>query len=613
MLRISGTLSHKGRGKKVRHSHKKGPGRNRGPIRERQESTRLLVGALLERGAQNIAQRRARIGGAVLRDGFLFFGDFQCLDRNLHLAGLLVELDHPRIDLFANRKTLGALIVAVARQFGALDEGGEVGAGDPDLDAAFLDLEHLAGHDRALLDVAGFGKWIALELLDAERDALLLDIDIEHHGFHHVALLEVVDHLLARKLPVEVGQMHHAVDIALEPEEQAELGLVLDLALDHRSDREFLDEHFPGVTHGLLEAERNPSLDRIDFQDLHFDFLRGRHDLAGVHVLFGPRHFRDVDQALDARLQFDEGAVVGDVGDAAGEAHIERILRFDALPGIVQQLLHAERDAVGLVVDLDDLDLHGLADGQDLGRVIDAAPGDVGDVQEAVDAAEIDERTVIGDVLDHAVDDLALFEVLHQLLALFGAGLFQNRAARHHDVAAAAIHLEDLERLRIVHQRRDVANRADIDLRARQERHRAIEIDGEAALDLIEDDAVHLLVVVERLLELAPAFLAARLVARQHGLAERVLDAVEKHLDLVADLEIGLAAGPCEFAQRHAAFGFQADVDDGHVLLDRNNDALDDGAFLQVAAGKGLVEHRGKIIAGTIIGSSSPSHLVSSF
>src|SRR5579864_988911 len=56
-------------------------------------------------------------------------------------------------------------------------------------------------------------------------DALLLDIDIEHHGLDHVALLEVVDHLLARLLPVEVGQMDHAVDIALEPEEQAELGL----------------------------------------------------------------------------------------------------------------------------------------------------------------------------------------------------------------------------------------------------------------------------------------------------------------------------------------------------------------------------------------------------
>ena len=183
-----------------------------------------------------------------------------------------------------------------------------------------------------------------------------------------------------------------------------------------------------------------------------------------MDVLLGPRHLGDVDQAFDARLEFDEGAVVGDVGDAALEAHADRILGLDALPGVGLQLLHAERDAVRLVVDLDDLDLHLLADVEHLGRVIDAPPGDVGHVQQAVDAAEVDERTVVGDVLDHAVDDLALFEVLHQLLALLGARLFQHGAARHHDVAAPAIHFQDLERLRHVHQRSDVADRPDIDL-----------------------------------------------------------------------------------------------------------------------------------------------------
>ena len=94
-----------------------------------------------------------------------------------------------------------------------------------------------------------------------------------------------------------------------------------------------------------------------------------------------------------------------------------------------------------------------------------------------------------------------------------------------------------------VHQRRDVADRPDVDLRARQERHRAVEIDREAALDLVEDDARDLLVALERLLELAPALLAARLVARQHRLAERVLDALEIDLDGVADLDLVAAAG----------------------------------------------------------------------
>ncbi len=242
--------------------------------------------------------------------------------------------------------------------------------------------------------------------------------------------------------------MDHAVDVAVEAEEQAELGLVLDLAFDDRAGRILLDEDFPRIAHGLLETERDAALDRIDFEDLHFDFLRGRDDLAGMHVLLGPGHFGDVDQAFDARLQFHERAVVGDVGDAALEAGADRILGLDALPRIVEQLLHAERDAVRLVVDLDDLHLHRLADIEHFGRVIDAAPRDVGDMQQAVDAAEIDEGAVIGDVLDHAVDDLTLFEILHQFLTLLGARLFQHGAARHDDVAAAAIHLQDLELLR---------------------------------------------------------------------------------------------------------------------------------------------------------------------
>jgi hypothetical protein len=263
---------------------------------------------------------------------------------------------------------------------------------------------------------------------------------------------------------------------------------------------------------------------------------------------------------------------------------------------------------VGLVVDLDDLDLHLLADIEHLGRMIDAPPRDIGDVQETVDAAEIDEGAVVGDVLDHAVDDLALFEVLHQLLALLGARLFQHGAARHHDVAAAAIHFQDLEGLRLIHQRRHVADRPDVDLAARQERHRAVEIDGEAALDLIEDDALDLFVAVEGLFELAPALLAPRLVAREHGLAERVLHPLEIDLDRIADLDVSLPARPREFAQRDAALGLGPDVDDGEVLLDADDRPLDDGALLRAALGKGLFEHFREIFARRRGGTDGGGH-----
>src|SRR5690606_38511764 len=128
---------------------------------------------------------------------------------------------------------------------------------------------------------------------------------------------------------------------------------------------------------------------------------------------------------------------------------------------------------------------------------------------------------------DDAFDHLALFEVLDDLRTLLCTALFQHGAARNDDVAAAAIHLQDLEGLRVVHQRGDVADRANIDLRTRQEGNGAVQIDGEAALDLVEDDAFDALTLGKLLFELDPALLAASLFAGKHGFAQRVLDALD--------------------------------------------------------------------------------------
>ncbi len=218
-------------------------------------------------------------------------------------------------------------------------------------------------------------------------------------------------------------------------------------------------------------------------------------------------------------LQLDERTVVGDVRDGALDLLAIRILGRDAIPRIGLELLHAERDAVGFLVDADDLNLDRLTDVQDFRRMVDAAPCHVGDVQQAVDAAEVNERTVIGDVLDDAFNNLTLFEVLDDFRTLFGTRLFENRAARDNDVAAALVHLEDFEGLRVVHERRDVADRTDVDLRTRKEGNSAVEIDGETTLDLVEDDAFDAFAGFKLLFQAAPALFAASLLARQNSFA----------------------------------------------------------------------------------------------
>src|SRR5579864_9107483 len=99
-----------------------------------------LVFALFQRGAQNVAERSAGIGGAVLRERFLLLGDFERLDRDGNFVGLAVESGDAGIYFLAHGKAFGPLLAAIAREIRPLDEGREFGADDLDFKTAFLDL-----------------------------------------------------------------------------------------------------------------------------------------------------------------------------------------------------------------------------------------------------------------------------------------------------------------------------------------------------------------------------------------------------------------------------------------------------------------------------------------
>ena len=115
-------------------------------------------------------------------------------------------------------------------------------------------------------------------------------------------------------------------------------------------------------------------------------------------------------------------------------------------------------------------------------------------------------------------------------------------------------------------------------------------------LTLLKITPVDLLALLVQLLEAGPALFAASLVARENGLTESVLDALEVDFDGVADLDIARLAANAELLQRHAAFHLEAHVDDREVLLDANDLALDDGTFEKVVLGEAFGKHRGEVV-----------------
>ena len=297
-----------------------------------------------------------------------------------------------------------------------------------------------------------------------------------------------------------------------------------------------------------------------------------------LHAL-RPRHLADVDQAFDALLQFDERAVVGHADDASGNVRALGITMLGIEPRIGRELLESERDALLLFVVLQNLDLNLIADVDQVFGVSEASPGHVGDVEQAVEAAEIDERAVLGQVLHDAGQDRSFFEVLERLGALFVLLAFEQIFARDDDVAALLVQLDDGDFDGLALHAVEIADGAQVNLRAGQERVRAENVDGQAALDAVDHDGLDRLLLVVGLFDFFPGVDALRLLVREVDVALFGLALVAHHVDFVAGLELGLALVIENFGQRQHAFRLGADIDD-HVRRGQlQHRALDHAIF----------------------------------
>ena len=95
------------------------------------------------------------------------------------------------------------------------------------------------------------------------------------------------------------------------------------------------------------------------------------------------------------------------------------------------------------LVHVQNVDLEFLVDLDHVSGVLNAIPGHVRDVQQAIDAAQVDERAELGDVLDDALAGLARLDGREQFALQAGAVFFQQLAAGNDDVASNLVDLED--------------------------------------------------------------------------------------------------------------------------------------------------------------------------
>src|SRR5262245_52240108 len=221
--------------------------------------------------------------------------------------------------------------------------------------AAELGLHHVAQAGAAALlllaEVLAVVLALVEERLHRQRDLTVLRVDVDDLDVDRLALAHDVARVL-HALVLELGDVDQTLDARLDLDEGAEVGDLRDLAVHAAAHRGALGERVPGIRLELLDAEAEPLVLDVDVENDGLDLVTLLEHLARVLDALGPADVGDVHEAVHALLDADEDAEVGDVADLALDDGADRVLVLEERPGVLLDLLHAERDALGLRIDV---------------------------------------------------------------------------------------------------------------------------------------------------------------------------------------------------------------------------------------------------------------------
>ena len=243
-------------------------------------------------------------------------------------------------------------------------------------------------------------------------------------------------------------------------------------------------------------------------------------------------------QGINAWLQLDKCAKVCHAGNLAGDHGSDCVLLGRIIPRVRIRELAGQRDLTALAVDVLDHDLDLLANLEDLLRVLNMAPGHLGNMEKSICAAQIDERAKICHILDNALDTVADMNPLEQLLLQFLLALDKKLLAVTDDAASARIELCDNELDLLILVLVKILLICIRHKRCRNEDASAFDHNGKPAGKNLDNRCLEYLMVVEGLLQSLVALLCSQSLVRQNGLTLAIVDLHDLDFHLVANMNL---------------------------------------------------------------------------
>ena len=204
-----------------------------------------------------------------------------------------------------------------------------------------------------------------------------------------------------------------------------------------------------------------------------------------------------------------------------------------------------------------------------LRRIVHVVPGELGDVDQAVDAAQINESAEVNDGGNGALETHTRLKLGQDLGALSLTGLLEDNTTGQNDIVAVTIHLDNASLNTGAQIGVQILDSAQINEGCRQEATQA-DVEDQAALDDLDDFALHILALLELLLNTVPSTLVLRASLGEDETTFLVLLLKDHDFDGIAEFynvcRINIFTDR-QFARRNDALRLIADVKQNLIML----------------------------------------------
>ena len=281
----------------------------------------------------------------------------------------------------------------------------------------------------------------------------------------------------------------------------------------------------------------------------------------------------------------------------------DAIAVLENLPGIVLGLLVAEGNLPGFTVQVLDINLNGISHLDNLGGMADAVPGQLGNMDHSVHAAQVHKRAIGNNGFHHTSVVLINFNLVPELLLLGLALLAEHRLDGAHGALALRIGLNNFELHCLLEHHGEVLHPGQRHMGCGDKYPHTVGQRQDTLIDHFHHNTLEGFAGVLGFHDLADAGSGIQALLGKHYHALYIVGAHNQQVQHIAGLIgfLNLNGGVVsELLQRNIAGVLDSDI---HLHLrggDGQNRSLDNGAI--ICSNGRLVQHLLKILFLTAIG-----------